>query len=87
MENSGQLDKIMLEQNPANICLIKFNKRCEICSKLTIKTLERRQLGTRLYIPVLDISKITRKTCEKFILLRKQSKVKNNGSFTFCKQQ
>ena len=33
---------------PAKICLFKFNhgnarKRCEICSKLTIKTLERHQ--------------------------------------------
>ena len=34
--------------NPANIYLFKVNskitrKRCEICSKLTMKTLERRQ--------------------------------------------
>ena len=38
------------ESYPANICLFQVNnrntrKRCEICSKLTIKTLERRHLN------------------------------------------
>ena len=37
-----------INTSPANIYLFKFNnrntrKRCKICSKLTIKTLERRQ--------------------------------------------
>ena len=41
------------ESYPANICLFQVNnrntrKRCEICSKLTIKTLERRHC---YYIP------------------------------------
>ena len=42
------LETIILRDTPANIYLLKVNnrntrKRCEICSKFTLKTPERRQ--------------------------------------------
>ena len=46
---SAPSNKIMFKGNPANIYLLKVSsrnsrKRCELCSKLTIKTPEPRQL-------------------------------------------
>ena len=44
-----QLLEVISKLIPANVCLLNVNnrntsKRCEMCSKLTIKTLERRNI-------------------------------------------
>ena len=46
--NSRQSVELLINGNPAGICICKINNRntrtrCEICSKLTIKTPERHQ--------------------------------------------
>ena len=54
----------MIEWNPENIYLLKFNnrntgKKCEICSKLTIKTPERRRQRHHSSIFIINFEHIS----------------------------
>ena len=58
---------LLFDSYPANIYLFKVNnkntrKRCEICSKLTVKTPERRHLGCPdvfiSSVPIVDFEQI-----------------------------
>ena len=65
--NDQQDNELCMYFNQANIYLFKVNdrstrKRCEICSKLTIKTQERRHCPANIYLFKVN-KKYTTKRC------------------------